>query len=71
MLYKKASLPRQVCTTLVVIHAFASAEKGERVDSANLSSYKLDVLSSQFAGTVEKERLCQHASSNMLVSDFN
>ena len=61
-----------------VIRALAtifSAEKAVRVDSANFSSYgehELDVLSSQFAGTVEKERLCQEWAcfKHMLVSDF-
>ena len=61
-----------------VIRALAtifSPEKAVRVDSANFTSYgehELDVLSSQYAGTVEKEHLCQEWAcfKHMLVNDF-
>ena len=61
-----------------VVHALAtifSAEKAVRVEDTNFNNYgesELDVLSSQFVDTVEKERLYQEWAcfKHMLVSDF-
>ena len=64
-LYKLVQNPEDHLCDSGVVHALATifnTEKAARVEGANFNSYgecELDVLSSQFVGTVEKECLYQ------------